>query len=202
MEQRTDEWYAARVGKATASRFGDIMAYTKSGESASRKNYRAQLVIERITGEREPGYTTAPMQWGIDNEPTARLAYMSETGNEVVEAPFMEHGVLQAGASPDGFVGDEGLLEIKCPNSATHIETLRKHKVPSLYMAQIQGQLWITGRLWCDFVSFDPRLPGNAQLFILRVKRDDLYIEDLEEQVANFLEEVDQECDFIKSYKG
>ncbi len=200
VEQRSEEWFTARLGKATASRFKDIVAITKSGYGAARKNYRAELVIERLTGEKASNYTSPAMQWGIDNEPTARDAYTAETGNDVVEASFVEHPLLAAGASPDGYVGEDGLVEIKCPNSATHIETLTKQAIPREYVAQVQGQMWMTGRAWCDFVSFDPRMPQNAQLFITRVIRDDDYITSLEEDVENFLEEVEHETQFLIDY--
>lgn len=196
-EQRTADWFALRLGKATASRFKDIMARTP----APRNNYRADLVIERLSGVHIETYTNGAMQWGVDNESTAKLAYEAETGIEVVDAPFVEHDLLAAGASPDGFIGTDGLLEIKCPNTATHIETLHRKTIPAQYMAQVQGQMWITDRKWCDFVSFDPRLPANAQLFITRVDRDEIYINDLKEEVTDFLEEVDQELAFISSYK-
>jgi putative phage-type endonuclease len=199
-EQRSAGWFARRLGKATASRFSDVCATIKSGEAAQRRNYRAELVIERITGEKAVTWTTPAMQWGIDNEPIARLAYEAETGEEVQEASFVEHPLLAAGASPDGYIGADGLIEIKCPNTATHIETLRKQSVPKQYMDQIMGQLWITGRRWCDFVSFDPRLPVNAQLFITRINRDETHIETLEEDVTHFLEEVDKELEFVQAY--
>lgn len=201
-DQRTDEWFALRLGRATASRFGDIMAKGRNGyEPAARKNYRAQLVSERLTGVKDETYTSAAMQWGVDNEETARLRYELRTGNEPVECGFFTHDTLQAGASPDGLIGDDGLLEIKCPNSATHIETLKKQAVPSQYKWQVQGQLWITGRQWCDFVSYDPRMPSNAQVFITRVQRDDAAIKELEGQITTFLREVEAEVQFIKNYK-
>jgi putative phage-type endonuclease len=200
--QRTDAWYEVRLGKATASRFNDVLAKIKYGEAAARKNYRAQLVVERLTGQREEGFMTTAMQWGIDNEPIAKLAYMAETGNEVEEAFFVQHAALDAGASPDGYVDKNGLIEIKCPNTATHIETLREQDIPMHYYAQVQGQLWLTDRTWCDFVSFDPRMPANAQIFIKRIARNDTYIENLEKEITEFLKEVDAEFDFIQSYEG
>lgn len=200
MEQRSDAWFAARLGKATASRFHDIMSKTKSGPSAYRKNYKAELVVERLTGEKASSFTSPAMQWGIDNEPIARLAYTAETGNDVEDATFVQHMTLEAGASPDGYVGEDGLVEIKCPNTATHIETLWTKKVPFQYIAQVQGQLWITGRKWCDFVSFDPRMPSNAQLFITRVERDEDYITSLEDEIVDFLDEVEQDFEFVRSY--
>lgn len=201
MQQRSDEWFKERLGKATASRFKDVMATVKYGEASARKNYRAELVAERLTGAKEEGYTSASMQWGIDNEDTARLRYELLTGNTVEECGFFQHSDLMAGASPDGLVNDDGCLEIKCPNTATHIETLKTGNVPSQYFWQVTGQMLMTGRKWCDFVSFDPRMPDNAQIFVKRVYRDKEYISQLEEELFKFLEEVDKEEKFIKNYK-
>ena len=200
-EQRSDEWFKARLGKATGSRFGDIIAKTRSGYAASRKNYRAELVSEILTGRPTETFTSAAMQWGVDNEPVARLQYELSTGNEVEETGFWLHDTLQAGASPDGFIGSDGLIEIKCPNTATHLDTLVLKKVPKQYIAQIQGQMWITGRKWCDFVSYDPRLPENAQLFITRVERDELFIKELEEEITDFTQEVRDLVEFVQNYK-
>lgn len=201
MEQRTLEWYEARLGKATASKFGDIMTLIKSGESAARKNYRATLVAERLTGIPTESFTSSAMQHGIDNEELARLEYSLITGNEVVEAFFETHDTLQAGASPDGYVGEDGLVEIKCPNTATHIETLKTKKIPKQYYWQIQGQLWITNRKWCDYLSYDPRLPENAQLVLIRVEPNKEDIDKLEKEITDFLKSVDEEVEFIKEYK-
>lgn len=200
--QGTDEWHQARLGKATASRFGDIIATTRSGYSTSRRNYAAELAIEILTGSRQDFFKSAAMEWGTDTEPVARLHYSLETGNDVEETGFWLHDILPCGASPDGLVGEDGLIEIKCPNTATHIETLASGKVPRQYIAQVQGQLWITDRKWCDFVSFDPRLPENAQMIIIRVERDEQLIRDLEFELENFLKEVQEQVDFIKNYKG
>lgn len=200
-DQRTDDWFEARLGRATASRFKDIMLTIKSGEAAGRKNYRAELVAERLTGAKEEGWTSAAMQWGIDNEPLARLRYELLSGNTVEECGFFAHETLMAGASPDGLIDDDGLLEIKCPNTATHIETLRKQEVPYQYYWQVMGQMWITGRKWCDFVSFDPRMPKNAQIFIKTVERDEEAIKRLEAQIITFLREVAEEEQFIRNYK-
>jgi len=200
-DQRSTEWFAARLGRATGSRFNDIMARTRSGYSASHKNYAAELVVERLTGAKEDNYTSAPMQWGIDNEPVASLQYMLESGNDVTETGFWIHDDIMAGASPDGLIGEDGLLEIKCPNTATHLDTLIKKSLPRQYQAQVQGQMWITGRKWCDFVSFDPRLTGNAQMFTIRVERDEIYIAELQEEVELFLEEVADLVEFVKTYK-
>jgi putative phage-type endonuclease len=199
-EQRSQEWFTARLGKATSSRFNDIMSKTKSGYGAGRKNYMAELVIERITGEKQTSFTSTPMQWGIDNEPIAKLAYEAETGETVTDAPFVQHDLLEAGASPDGYINDDGVLEIKCPNSATHIQTLQSGKIPFQYYAQVQGQMWVTGRKYAKFMSFDPRMPINAQLIIIDVPRDEAYIEKLEKEVMLFLEEVEAQTEFIKLY--
>jgi len=198
IDQRSPEWFQARLGKATASKFYDIY---KGDRLAGWKNYRAELVVERITGNPAESFTSAPMQWGIDTEPLARLRYVLATKNQVEECGFFEHKSITAGASPDGLIGVDGGLEIKCPNSATHIQTLRTGKVPDMYMAQIQGGMWITDRKWWDYVSFDPRLPDNANLFIIRVNRDDIYIGSLETKIKQFLKEVDEECQFVKGYK-
>jgi putative phage-type endonuclease len=156
--QGTPEWHAVRAGKATASRISDIMAVIKSGEAAVRKNYRAELVCQRMTGIVEAGYVSPEMQWGTDHESDARHAYAYPRGLTVTPVGFVDHpDIAMSGASPDGLVGDDGLVEIKCPNTATHIETLLGKAVPQKYGQQIQWQLACTGRLWCDFVSFDPR---------------------------------------------
>lgn len=199
--QRTEEWYKARLGKATASCFADIIAKTKSGYAASRGNYKAQLVIERLTGIAQEQYTNGAMQWGIDTEPLAKVAYTMATGNDIEDVGFLVHETIEAGASPDGLIGKDGQIEIKCPNTATHIATLKADKVPNQYNTQMQGQMWITGRLWCDFVSFDPRMPEGAQLWIRRVQRDNEFIAKLEAEIVAFLKEVEEEVKFVQSYK-
>lgn len=199
--QGTEEWHTARLGRATASRFSDIMAKVKTGEAAGRKNYRALLVAERLTGKREETFQSNAMAWGTETEPLARLRYDLNSENEVEECGFFAHDTLMAGASPDGLIGNDGLLEIKCPNSATHIETIRKQTLPYQYYWQVVGQLWITGRNWCDFVSFDPRMPANAQYFCLRVWRDEQKIKQLQTEVESFLDTVDLEVTFIQNYK-
>lgn len=199
VEQGSVEWFEARLGKATASKFADIMAGDKR---AGYKNYRAELVAQRLTQVMPENFTSAAMQFGVDYEATARLKYELRTGQDVEECGFFIHESLEAGASPDGLVGEDGLIEIKVPNTATHIETLRKQVVPKQYYWQVMGQMWITGRKWCDFVSFDPRLPDNASYFQTRLDRDEEAIKLLETEVRKFLETVDQEVSFIKNYKG
>ncbi|WP_104658044.1 lambda exonuclease family protein [Ralstonia insidiosa] len=190
MEQRTEEWYAARLGRATASNFGKVLAKIKTGEAADRRNYRAQLVIERLTGNRQEGYSNAAMQWGTEQEPFARIAYMADRGVDVQEIGFIQHETLMAGCSPDGLIGADGLIEIKCPVSATHIETLKTQHMPLEHMPQVQGQMWIAGREWCDFVSYDPRMPEKLQMFVQRIPRDEQYIKALAFEIERFLEEV------------
>lgn len=201
VEQGSEEWHLARLGRATASRFGDIMAKIKSGEAAQRRNYRAELVAERLTGERVDFFQSSAMAWGTETEPLARLRYSLITGNDAEECGFFAHEKLMTGASPDGLIGDDGALEIKCPNTATHIETLRRGTVPYQYYWQVMGQLWLTGRKWCDFVSFDPRLPDNAQFFTTRVERDEAKIKELESEVKEFLLSVDSDVAFVQNYK-
>lgn len=202
MLQRTDDWYQIRLGKATASRFNDVIATIGRGEAAARRNYRAQLVAERLTGYREDTFTSKEMQWGIENEPLARLRYVLTTHNMVEECGFFEHPTLACGASPDGLIGEDGLIEIKCPLTATHIKTLRTREVPEQYIAQVQGQLWITGRKWADFVSFDPRLPVNASTVIVRMSRSESYINALNEKLQGFLAEVETEAEYITNYRS
>lgn len=191
MEQGTQEWFMARLGKVTASRVADIIAKTKSGYSTSRQNYLAQLVVERLTQKPTETYSNAAMQWGTDTEPLARAAYEIKHDLMVSEIGFVPHPVIEmAGASPDGLVGDDGLIEIKCPNTATHIETLLNDTIKSEYKTQMQWQMACTGRLWTDFVSFDPRMPEKHQMKIIRVNRDDKTIQMLEDEVSKFLLEV------------
>lgn len=193
IEQGTPEWHAQRLGKATASRIADIVASTKSGPSASRANYAAELVAERLTGKPAERFSNAAMQWGTDKEPDARNAYAFITGEEVALAEFVQHQkIAMSGASPDGYVGGLGLVEIKCPITATHIETLLGAKIPAKYETQMDWQMACTGRLWTDFVSFDPRLPDHLQLFVKRHHRNDKRIGELEQRVEEFLAEVDQ----------
>lgn len=191
-EQQDAVWFAARTGKATASRFKDVLAKLKNGQpGADRQNYLIDVVTERLTGDPVQHFTTAAMQWGIDLEPLARKAYEDYVRVGVDPTGFWAHDELAAGASPDGLVNWDGLVEIKCPfNSARHIQTWRDG-MPSEHMPQVQGQLWITGRDWCDFVSFDPRMPGALKLYVERIERNDEFIKGLEAEVRLFLADVD-----------
>ncbi|MCY1235254.1 putative phage-type endonuclease [compost metagenome] len=189
--QGTAEWHKLRLGKVTASRVADVIARTQKGYGASRANYAAQLITERLTGLPTEGFTNAAMQWGTEMEPEARSAYEFFRAEDVVQVPFVGHPTIgEAGASPDGLVGPDGLVEIKCPNTATHIETLLNKEVASKYVTQMQWQMACTGRGWCDFVSYDPRLPESMRFFCQRVHRDDAMIAGLEVEVVAFLNEV------------
>lgn len=192
-DQGTPEWFAARVGIATASCFGSILATIKTGEAAERRNYRAQLVVERLTGKPVGGFQSAAMKQGTEREPLARAAYEIRTGAFVDEIGFCRHDTLECGASPDGLIDADGALEIKCPELATHLAYLRLKAEPAAYSAQIQGQLWITGRQWCDFVSFNPDFPEHLQLIVRRIPRDEKAIASLEFAVGLFMEEVRKE---------
>jgi putative phage-type endonuclease len=189
--QGTSEWLAERLGKATASRISDIMAKTKSGPSASRQNYVAELVAERLSGVGGDFYVNAAMQRGTELEPLAREAYSFESGNTVVETGFVPHPTIaMSGASPDGLIGDDGLVEIKCPGGAKHLATLTGASIDGKYVCQMQWQMACTGRAWCDFVSYDPRWPVEMQLATRRVERDVAAIAEMEREVAAFLAEV------------
>ncbi len=190
--QGSPEWIALRLGKVTASRVADVVAKTKTGWGSSRANYMAELVAERLTGSPAIAYTNAAMQWGTEKEPEARSAYEFLTNIEVKAVGFIPHPVIQmAGASPDGLVEDDGLVEIKCPQTATHLETLLGGEIDAKYIKQMQWQMACGGRAWCDWVSYDPRLPEPMRLFVRRVPRDDKLIAELEKDVKDFLSELD-----------
>jgi putative phage-type endonuclease len=192
IEQRSDAWFSARLGKVTASRVADVIAKTKSGYSASRDNYMAQLICERLTGQQGESFTNAAMTWGTETEPLARSAFEAYADVMVEEVGFVPHPrIRDSGASPDGLVGLFGMLEIKCPNTATHIDTLLSQTVPGKYITQMQWQMACCERQWCEFVSFDPRLPQDLQLFVKRVEFNQTYVAMLEEEVINFLEELE-----------
>ena len=200
--QGTEAWLADRCGFATASRFSDVLAKIKTGEAATRRKYRIQVVTERLTGNPVQGYQNAAMLWGTQTEPEARMAYEALTGELVEQTGFVRHPtVAWCGASPDGLVGEDGMVEIKCPESATHLEWMTTGTVPPEHVPQIQGQMWVCGRKWVDFVSYDPRFPEHLQLFVVRVPRDDDYIKTLVEGVTRFLGEVDEMHDKLMEKK-
>lgn len=193
MEQRSPEWFAARLGKVTGSRVADVMARTKSGYSASRQNYMAELICQRLTGRQEERFTNSAMQRGTDLEPKARAVYMLETGEIVAETGLVTHPeVTDFAASPDGLVGSDGLLEIKCPNTWTHIETIKSGEPKREYFIQMQAQMACTGRKWCDFISYDDRLPEELAYFQKRVLRDDVFIAEMLGEIRGFLADLDR----------
>ena len=203
MDQGTEEWFTIRIGKVTASRVADVIAKTKTGYSASRDNYMAQLVCERLTGQKGESFTNAAMQHGTETEPLARAAYEASQDVLVDEVGFVPHPTIEmAGASPDGLVGDDGLIEIKCPNTATHIDTLLSQTVPGKYNTQMQFQMACTGRQYCDFVSFDNRLPEELQLFVTRVPRDEVFIRLIESEIVQFIAELDDKINKLMKVKN
>jgi putative phage-type endonuclease len=202
IEQGTVEWHMQRLGKVTASRIADVLSKGKSGESASRKNYRTELLVQRLTGLPGESFTSAAMEWGTQTEPMARIAYEAEMGRFVNQVAFLDHPTIaNYGCSPDGLVDKDGLIEIKCPNSSTHIDYLLDDKPPAKHIPQMQCQMAVTGCQWCDFVSFDPRLPDDLRLFVVRLERDQEYIEAMEAEVQKFLSEVDEMFTKLKERK-
>jgi len=197
--QRSDKWKQARLGRLNGSRATDMLATLKNGgEAASRRDLKVQLVLERITGQsHENGYINSDMQRGTDVEPEALAAYEAHTGNLVQPVGYCVHESLMCGVSPDGFVGDDGLVEVKCPRSANHLAYLKAQSVPKEHLAQLVHQLWITGRQWVDFVSFDPRFPEPLRLFIVRYPRNDIEIATYLQVVRIFLDEVQAEADAV-----
>jgi putative phage-type endonuclease len=200
LEQRTPEWFAIRCGKATASRIADITARTKTGYGASRANYAAQLVAERLTGVPADSFSNAAMQWGVDHEPEAREAYCRHQLCTVAEIAFVDHpSIPMSGASPDGLVGEDGMVELKCPNTATHIDTLLGGGFADKYVKQALWQLACTRRAYCDLASYDPRLPESMRLFVQRIPFDASAVTALEAEVVSFLNEVDETVERLRA---
>lgn len=201
-EQRSPEWFAARLGKATASNFSKVIATVKSGEAAERRNYRVKLALERITGKQEDVFINEAMRLGTEREPLARMAYEALTGNLVEEVGLCLHDTLECGASPDGLIDVKRGLEIKCPSPGKHFEYLRQKAEPPEYTAQIQGCMWICEREEWDFVSFCPEFPEHAQLIARTIPRDDIYITKLAMAVESFMEEVRADVELISNYRS
>ena len=198
-EQRSPEWYAARLGKATGSRFSDVLA---GGKGLTRKAYAVQLALEIVTGKQAEAFTSVDMQTGTEREPIARALYEAYSGNFVDEVGFCLHDTMPCGVSPDGLIESDGGLEIKCPKAKTHAEYLAIKAEPSTYTAQIQGCMWVTGRAWWDFVSYHPEFPENAQLIVRRIKRDEVFITALEASLGEFAKDVQREADVIRNFKN
>lgn len=200
MNQGSPEWHAARLGKVTASRIADAIKRTQKGYGAERAYYMAELLAERLTGQAAEKFVSAAMAWGTDREPEARELYEFQTGHLVDETGFHDHPTIAlAGASPDGLIGADGLIEIKCPTTSTHLNTLLSGEVPEGHLPQIQWQLACTGREWCDFVSFDPRMPASMRLFVKRVERDAERIIELETEVGKFLAELSDKIEALRA---
>ena len=199
IEQGSNAWHQMRLGKVTASRVADILAKTKTGPSASRQNYLIELAIQRTTGIIQESYSNSSMEWGTQTEPQARVAYEVNTNNFVDQVAFIDHpNIAWFGCSPDGLVSDRGLVEIKCPNSATHWEYFKSKEPPKKYFIQMQAQMAVTDRDWCDFISFDPRMPDRSQLLIVQVPRDPEFILFMETEIKQFLSEVEVEVNLMK----
>ena len=198
IEQGTEAWRLLRLGIPTASRMADLMARTKSGFGANRGNLMADLIAERLTGKPNEGFINAAMQWGVDHEAEAIAAYEFYRDVTVERVPFVRHPLLESGASPDCLVGEDGLAEIKCPNTSTHIETLLNREIPSKYILQMQWQMVCAGRKWCDFVSFDPRMPERLRMIVIRVNRDDGKIAEMSFEVGKFLVEMNEKLENLK----
>lgn len=197
-EQRSPEWFSARLGLATGSKFSDVLA---GGKGLTRKAYAVQLALEIVTGKQAETFTNQAMLDGTEREPIARALYEAHTGNFVDEVGFCRHDSIECGVSPDGLIDEDGGLEIKCPKASTHAGYLAIPAEPSTYTAQIQGCMWVTGRSWWDFVSYHPDFPENAQLIVRRVKRDSDYIVKLEQAVKAFRNEVMEEVSIIKNFR-
>jgi putative phage-type endonuclease len=200
LEQGSLAWRAARLGRVTASRVADAVAKTKTGWGASRANYMAELIAERLTGEAAEGFTSAAMQWGTEHEAEALAAYSFRHDADVVSVGFVPHPTIaMSGASPDGLIGGDGLVEVKCPNTSTHIDTLLEAGIPAKYVLQMQWQMACTGRAWCDFLSFDPRLPESMRLYVQRLPRAPDLIADLERDITAFLVELDGRVEALRA---
>lgn len=189
--QRSDEWVKARLGSLGASSLHEAVARTKTGWGASRANRRAALIIERLTGAPQDTYQNAAMLQGIEMEPEARSAYAFYKDVDVIEVGLIRHpSIAWTHASPDGLVGEDGMLEIKAPQAAAHLATLLGEPIPEKYLIQMQWQMCCAGRAWCDFASFNRSFPEHMRLWIKRIQRDDKRIAELEDQVREFLAEV------------
>ena len=195
VEQGSPEWLALRAGRITASKVADAISKLRNGgESVARRELRIKLVTESLTGQpTDESFTTSAMQWGKDNEPYARMYYEELRGVKVRQIAFAHHPTIKrGGASPDGLVDLDGLIEIKCPNSFTHLNYILDGTVPEAYKPQMLWQMECTGRKWCDFVSFDPRMTPNLRLFTRRFHRDSEAVANITSEVIRLADEVDE----------
>ena len=198
MEQGSEEWHLARMGKPTGSNFAKVL-----GSKTVRSGYLDDLICQRLTNNRGNDIRSASIDWGHQNEPFARDLYCETRLCVVEETGFIMHETINAGCSVDGLVDPDGIIEIKCPyNSKNHLQTIESNEVPSQYVAQVQGNMFITGRKWCDYISYDPRFPQRLQLFVVRVEADEDYHETLQEQLIQFCNEIEQRLEVINNTKG
>lgn len=193
VEQGTDLWKQLRLGHITASNIDNVMAKGKgNAESITRNKYKMRLVAERLTNQSIESFSSAAMEWGVEQEQFACMAYEIKQNTLVERTGFWLHPTIKwIGVSPDRLVGEKGILEAKCPQTTTHLDYIFADKMPAEYVKQVQCQLWVTGREWCDFISFDPRLPQKNQLFVKRVERDEELIKEMEQESIKFLAEVE-----------
>jgi putative phage-type endonuclease len=198
IQQGTDEWRQQRLGLVTASRIADVMARNRGGFAATRQNYMMALITERLTGQPMQTYSNSAMEWGREKEGEARAAYAAKTGNIVEEVGFIRHQTLEAGASPDGYVGNDTIIEIKCPNSQTLVEWIENREIPQKYRLQIQFQLAVTGRDMAHFVGYDPRLPEHLRLLIIEEPRNNQMILEITAEVERFLGELNDKLSKFK----
>ena len=185
MQQRSDEWYAVKCGKISASSVSDVLA---GGKGITRKKYMMRLLAENVSGIPQETYKNGAMEWGIETEPLAKRAYEDSNYVAVKEVGFVEIDEF-TGCSPDGMIGDDGLIEIKCPNTSTHLGYILENKMPSEYVLQVQMQLWVCDRKWCDFVSYDPRVPKRP-LWSIRVERNEEKITEIKDGIKKFVAEM------------
>ena len=202
VEQGSQEWLQSRLGKITASRAKDLMATVRYGEAAGYRNYKTELAVERITGKRAERYVTKQMEYGTETEGVAATMYQLQTGNIATVCGAFEIDGSNVLASPDRLVGDDGLIEIKCRELANHVESMLSDKVPDEYYKQIQFQLWVTNRQWCDYVSYGDEMPENAQLFIKRIERDEEVINEIIERVEQIEDDITKLIEAVQAYNG
>lgn len=202
VEQGSQEWLQSRLGKITASRAKDLMATVRYGEAAGYRNYKTELAVERITGKRAERYVTKQMEYGTETESVAATMYQLQTGNIATVCGAFEIDGSNVLASPDRLVGDDGLIEIKCRELANHVESMLSDKVPDEYYKQIQFQLWVTNRKWCDYVSYGDEMPENAQLFIKRIERDEEVINEIIERVEQIEDDITKLIEAVQAYNG
>lgn len=198
--QGTPEWLELRIGKISASRAKDLLATVRYGEAAGYRNYKTELAVERITGTRYERYVTKQMEYGTETEGVAATVYQLITGNVAKECGMYAIEGTNVVASPDRLVGDDGLVEIKCRELGNHVDSITTGKVPDEYYKQIQFQLWVTHRQWCDYVSYGDEMPDNSKVFVKRIERDEEVINDIVERVEKIEEDISKTTEAIKSY--